>query len=257
MEEIVREGDTVLVLINEKRKFVARVERGKMLGTDKGYIPHDQLVGIPYGSVVKTSAGVPAFILKPLRQDYFAWLRRATQVIYPKDAAFMIYLSGIGPGSKVGEAGVGTGALSVAITSIIGDEGILYGFDISDRALECVKENLEKAGLRHRAVLLKHDVRLGINVEPLDAFFLDIPDPWNAITSVNRVLKPSAPILVYVPTINQVEKTVLAMCESKMFTDIHAYELLLREYLVNPGAVRPRTKMIGHTGYVIFARKVL
>lgn len=257
MEERVQEGAYILLLIDEKRRFVFKVERGKILGTDKGYILHDQLIGIPYGSVVKTSLGVPALVLKPIAQDYFAGLKRITQVVYPKDAALMIYLSGISPGSKVGEAGVGTGALSIVIASIIGDAGVLYGFDISDKALKHASENLEKAGLRHRVVLIKHDVRADLNVEPLDAFFLDIPDPWNAIVSVSRVLKASAPLLIYVPTINQVEKTVIALRESKLFGDVHVYELLLREYQVELGAVRPKTRMIGHTGYIIFARKIL
>lgn len=257
MEEVVKEGDSVLVLIDEKRKFVIRVERSKILGTDRGYILHDQLIGVPYGSTVKTSIGVPALILRPLRQDYFALLRRVTQVIHPKDAALMIYLSGISPGSKVGEAGVGTGALSIAIASIIGDNGTLYGFDVSDKALQCAAENLEKAGLRHRVVLTKRDVRLGVDVKYLDAFFLDIPDPWNAVVTVGNALKPSSPLLIYVPTVNQVERTVLALHESKLFGDIHVYELLLREYRVDPGAVRPRTKMIGHTGYIVFARRTL
>ncbi|MEM0001231.1 MAG: tRNA (adenine-N1)-methyltransferase [Desulfurococcaceae archaeon] len=257
MEEKIREGIPVLLVIDEKRRFVFKVERGKILGTDKGYILHDQLIGIPYGSVIKTSLGAPALVLKPTVQDYFAGLKRITQVIYPKDAALMVYLSGIGPGSKAGEAGVGSGALSIAIASIIGDAGVLYGFDISDEALKHASENLEKAGLRHRVVLLKQDVRADLSVEPLDAFFLDIPDPWNAVASVSRVLKASAPLLVYVPTVNQVEKTVTALRESRLFGDIHAYELLLREYQVEPGAVRPKTKMIGHTGYIVFARKVL
>lgn len=256
MEEQIREGDSVLILIDEKRKFLVKVERGKILGTDKGYVLHDQIIGQRYGSVVKTSMGVRALLLKPSRHDYVVSLRRTTQIIYPKDAAFMIYLSGIGPGSRVGEAGVGTGALSVAIASIIGDTGILYGFDVSDKALECTAQNLEKIGLRHRVVLIKRDVRADLDVEPLDAFFLDVPDPWNALLSVWRVLKPSAPLLVYVPTINQVEKTVTALRESKLFGDIHSYELLLREYVVEAGAVRPATRMIGHTGYIVFARKV-
>lgn len=256
MGEKIHEGSPVLVLIDEKRKFVIKVERGKILGTDKGYILHDQLIGTSYGSIIKTSMNVPALVLKPFRQD-FTGLKRVTQIIHPKDAAFMIYLSGIGPGSVVGEAGVGTGTLSIAIASIIGDIGALYGFDISDEALECAIENLEKAGLSHRVILIKQDVRTDLGVEPLDAFFLDIPDPWNAVMSVSKVLKPSAPLLAYVPTINQVERTVTALRDSKLFSDIHVYELLLREYQVEPGATRPSTKMTGHTGYIIFARRIL
>ncbi|MEM4557900.1 MAG: tRNA (adenine-N1)-methyltransferase [Desulfurococcaceae archaeon] len=257
--EITREGETVLVLIDSKRKFLTKLARGKILGTDKGYIHHDSMIGIPYGSTVKTSQGVTAYVLKPLRLDYYsAGVTRVTQVIHPKDVALMIYLSGISPGSRVGEAGVGSGVLTLAIASVIGDKGKLYGFDISDKALECARLNLEKTGLADRVDLRKHDVRTDLAIEEaLDAFFVDIPDPWNALRSISRVLKPSAPVLIYVPTVNQVEKTVLALRETGVFIDIHTYETLLREYRVEKDAVRPRSRMIGHTGYIVFARKSL
>jgi tRNA (adenine57-N1/adenine58-N1)-methyltransferase len=257
MLNITREGESVLVYIDDKRKFTVKLERGRVLGTDKGFISHDVLIGLPYGSPVKTSTGVQAYLLKPLRQDYLYGILRSTQIIYPKDAALMIYLSGIGCGSRVGEAGVGSGALSIAIASIICDEGRLYGYDISERALEVARGNLEMAGLLHRVILSKRDVREGIDVDSLDAFFLDIPDPWNAIKTVSISLKPSSPLLAYVPTVNQVEKTVLALRGSGVFRDIHVYEVLLREYSVEKDAVRPKTRMIGHTGYIIFARRVL
>ncbi|MEM4481291.1 MAG: tRNA (adenine-N1)-methyltransferase [Desulfurococcaceae archaeon] len=255
--ELIREGNRVLVLIDDKRRFVIRVERGKVLGTDKGYILHDDIVGLPYGSVVSTSSNAPATLLKPMRHDFIFGLKRKTQIIHPKDAALMLYLSGIGPGSRVGEAGVGTGSLTIALASVVGDEGKVYGFDISEDALKTAGINLEAAGLSRRVILSNRDVREAIEVEPLDAFFLDMPDPWDAVVSVGRALKASSPILVYVPTVNQVEKTVIALRESKIFQDIHAYELLLREYHVEKEAVRPLTRMIGHTGYIVFARRVL
>ncbi|MEM4717226.1 MAG: tRNA (adenine-N1)-methyltransferase [Desulfurococcaceae archaeon] len=254
--DTVREGDTVLVYIDEKRKFVIRAERGKILGTDRGYITHDEIIGRKYGELVKTSMNQEAYILKPLLQDYIAESKRVTQIIYPKDAGLITHLSSIGPGSKVGEAGVGTGALTITLATIIGDNGVVYGFDILDKAIECTRQNLEKTGLIHRVILMKKDIREDIDIEPLDAFFLDIPDPWNALRSVYNVLKPSRPILIFTPTVNQVEKTIIALL-GMPFIDIHVYETILREYMINPGAIRPRTRMIGHTGYIVFARKVI
>lgn len=255
---VVKEGDLVLIVVGEKRKFVIKVERGKILGTDIGYILHDELIGKPYGSRIETSTGLKALVLKPIRQDYYSrGFARATQVIHPKDVALVIYLSGIGPGSRVGEAGVGSGMLTLAIASIIGKSGRLYGFDTSERALECARANVEKAGFADIVVLEKRDVREELETEPLDAFFLDIPDPWNALKSVSKVLKPSGTLLIYVPTMNQVEKTVLALRESGLYADIKALEVMLRELHVERGAVRPATCMIGHTGYIVFARRLL
>lgn len=256
--EAIKPGDPVLIYLDEKRKYVTRAERGKITGTEFGFVKHDDIIGLPYGSVIKTSLGRDALLLKPLRQDYAQAAKRVTQIIYPKDAALMIYLSGLSPGWRVGEAGVGTGALTIALASFVGDSGRVYGFDISEKAIAIAESNLERAGLRHRAVLQLRDVREGVDVgEPLDSFFLDIPDPWNAIESVARALKPAGTLLIYVPTVNQVEKTVLALRGRGDFCDIRALEVLVRDYEVKEGATRPRTRMIGHTGYVIFARKTL
>ncbi|MCY0867922.1 MAG: tRNA (adenine-N1)-methyltransferase [Desulfurococcus sp.] len=257
MSGIIREGDSVLVVLDEKRRFIARVRRDGILGTDKGFVKLGDLIGKPYGVIVKTSQGFKALILKPLPHDYSTLLHRATQIIYPKDAGLMIHLSGIGPGSKIGEAGVGSGALTIVLANSIGDTGILYGFDISEKNLEVAKGNLEKAGLLERVRLLKHDIREPVSLPvDLDSFFLDIPDPWNALRVVAGLVRAGGTLLVYSPTINQVEKTVVELKKNPCFADIHSYEVLLREYKVEEGAVRPFTRMIGHTGYVVFARRV-
>lgn len=254
---IVREGDYIFLLIDRKRRYIVRVEKGKIFGTDKGYIKLDEVIGKPYGSTIKTSLGYKAYILKPLHHDILYGFKRVTQVIYPKDSSFMIFLSGIKPGSHVAEAGIGTGYLATYIATIIGSSGKLYAYDVRDDVLEAAKHNLEKAGLLERVVLKKKDVREGIDEKDLDAIFLDIPDPWNVVDHAYSSLKPSATLVVYVPTINQVEKTVLALKKHGGFTDICSYEILLREYQVEEGAVRPHTLMIGHTGYIVFSRKIL
>ncbi len=252
---MLKPGDKVLVYIDDKRRFIVELRKGSILGTDKGYIKHDDIIGREYGEVITTSRGVKAYILKPLIPDYLHAVRRVTQVIYPKDSSYMIYVSGIGPGSKVLEAGVGTGFLTISLANIVGNDGVVIGYDINPRHLEVARENLVKAGLIERVVLKVGDIRKNISETNLDAAFLDIPDPWNALKILYNALNPSAPLVVYVPTINQVEKTVLSMRKSTCFTMINAVELLLREYSVEENATRPKTLMIGHTGYIVYARK--
>ncbi len=244
----------MLVYIDDKRRFIVKLRSGSILGTDKGFIRHDDIIGKKYGDIVRTSRGVRAYILKPILPDYLHSFKRATQVIYPKDSAFMIYMSGIGPGSRVLEAGVGTGFLTLSLANIVGDEGLVIGYDVNPRHLETARRNLENAGVLHRVVLKQGDVRKGIQETGLDAAFLDIPDPWNALETIIRSLKPSSPVLTYIPTVNQVEKTVLAMRKRKCFTMVEAVEILLREYSVEENATRPRTLMIGHTGYIVYGR---
>ncbi len=256
--DIITYGDVVSVYIDEKRNFVIRLVKGGILGTDKGFIKHDHIVGKSYGEFVRTSRGVKAYILPPILLDKLKLLKRTTQVIYPKDLSFMIYLSGITPGSHVVEAGVGTGFLTLSLASFVGPQGRVYGFDVNKRRIRILKEALDVLGYEDRVELRVADIRrLQIDLPGIDAVFLDIPDPWDAIDTIYRVLKPGFPAIIYVPTVNQVEKTVLALREHGGFISIHAYELLLREYDVSKGATRPQTLMIGHTGYIIYARKVV
>ncbi len=256
-QDIINEGDLVHIVIDRKRRYIVKVSQGKILGTDKGFIKHSEIIGKPYGSTIKTSLGVKAYILKPLHHDLLHGYKRVTQVIYPKDSSLMIYLSGIGPGSRVVEAGIGTGFLATYIAHIIGDSGRLYAYDIREDFLETARRNLELAGLVHRVVFKHKDIREGIDEHGVDAVFLDMPDPWNVVEHAYNALKPSAPIIVYVPTINQVERTVLTLRRHRGFIDINAYETLYRDYVVEEGAVRPYTLMIGHTGYIVYARKIL
>ncbi|MET1160618.1 MAG: tRNA (adenine-N1)-methyltransferase [Thermoprotei archaeon] len=257
LDERLRYGSIVSIYIDDKRKFVIKLGERGILGTDKGFVKHDDIVGKKYGDYVLTSQGYKAFLLRPLPQDYQYGIKRITQIIYPKDASLMIYLSGISCGSRVLEAGVGTGFLTINLARSVCTNGRVYGYDIVPEHLEVAKENLEKTGYIDRVELKLQDVRKGVKLSDIDAVFYDLPDPWNAIDTAYTVLKPSSPILIYVPTVNQVEKTVISLREHGGFIDIHVYETFVREYEVSPGATRPKTTMIGHTGYIIFARKVL
>ncbi|ABN69977.1 tRNA (adenine-57, 58-N(1)-) methyltransferase [Staphylothermus marinus F1] len=251
-------GDLALIYIDSKRKYLVKLEEGKILGTDKGFIKHEDIIGKKYGDIIYTNRNVKAYILKPLLIDLLQGLKRVTQIIYPKDSSLMIYLSSITPGSLVLEAGVGSGFLTASLANFVGDSGKIIGFDIREDHLLKASENLEKLGFDRRVELILGDIREESIVvdEVFDAVFYDLPDPWNALNTAYRALKPSSPILIYVPTVNQIEKTVLSMREHGGFIDIHVYEVLLREYSVEKNATRPYTLMIGHTGYIVFARKI-
>ena len=252
-------GDIVTIYIDQKRIYTIRLTKNNILGTDKGYIKHNNIVGKRYGEHIYTSQGVKAYLLKPLLIDYLHAINRVTQIIYPKDSSLMIYLSSINPDSKILEAGVGTGFLTISLANFISNRGKVIGFDIRKEHLEIAKHNLEKAGLIDKVQLVLGDIRDPsiVQEEVFDTVFYDLPDPWNALETAYRALKPSMPILIYVPTVNQVEKTVVTMKKFSKFIDIHVYEVLLREYLAEKGATRPKTFMIGHTGYIVFARKIV
>ncbi|MEM0355802.1 MAG: tRNA (adenine-N1)-methyltransferase [Desulfurococcaceae archaeon] len=249
-------GDLVLLYIDHKRKAIVKLVEKGVTGFDKGFVKHDDIVGKSFGEHVYTNRGHRVYLLEPLLMDYATLISRRTQIVYPKDASLIILLANVKPGSRVLEAGVGSGHLTTILASIIGDNGRLYGFDIDKDCLETTRSNLEKLNLHRRVELKLHDIRIDPGLRDLDAVILDIPDPWNALETVLSVLKPSHPLVAFQPTMNQVEKTVIAMRKTGCFVDIHVYETLLRELKVEEGAVRPYTTAISHTGYIVFGRKI-
>lgn len=250
------EGDLVLLYIDERRSRLFRVKRGIIISTDKGAVRSDDVIGKEWGSIIKLSTGAKAYILRPTLMDtIMKGYRRVTQVIYPKDLSLILLLSGIGQGSKVIESGVGTGFLTTVLAHYVGDEGHVYGYEIRKEFAEAALKNLRLAGLSNRVTIKVKDIKEGIDESGLDAAFLDLPDPWDALEHVHKALKPSAPTLIFVPSVNQIIKTLHALLKMD-FVDIHVYETLLREYQHDPDALRPQTLSVTHTGYVIFARTV-
>ena len=251
----IRPGDRVLFYIDPKRRFVQVIREGGILGTDKGFVRHEEVIGREIGEFVTTSKGVRVHLLRPLPVDFLASMKRATQVIYPKDVSLITYLAGVTEGSRVLEGGVGTGHVTAVLAYLVGDSGKVYAVDIDEAKLRKAAENLERLGLAKRVVFVKRDIREGVDERDFDASILDIPDPWNAVKAVYDSLKSGSPLVAFLPTVNQVEKTVASM--QGLFVDIHVYEVLLREYIVSREGTRPSPRMTGHTGYIVFGRKIL
>ncbi len=244
-----------MVYIDDRRSKLIRVSMGKDFSTDKGTMRVDDLVGLNFGDSVKLSTGADAYLLKPTLMDYMVkGFKRVTQVIHPKDLGLILLMSDIGPGSKVIEGGVGTGFTTAVIAKYVGDEGHVYAYEVNKDHLEVAQRNLKLVGLDHRVTFRNKDVRSDVEDFNADSAILDIPDPWNALNALAKALKPSATLISFLPTINQVEKLVMQASSTKSFVDIRTYEVMLREYEVKKEAVRPKSRMIGHTGYVVFMR---
>ena len=249
----INEGDVVVLRIDNKRVYLTRVTRGKEFHTDKGFIRFDEVIGKEYGSYVETSKGFRVYILRPTPFDIYFGLNRPSQVLYPKDIAYMIYSAGLRAGHKVLEAGTGSGFLALTLAYFLDGTGTVISYDIREDMQDAARRNAQMLGITNIEFRLK-DVREGFDEEGADAVFLDMPDPWNAVEPAYRALKPSASLVVFVPTANQVEKTALAM-QDKGFVDVHAEELILREYQVKENATRPKNIGVMHTGYIIRGRK--
>lgn len=256
MPNHIKFGDLVLVVFDEKRKYLLRVEP-KEFHTDRGFFKVEELVGLKYGSKHKTNLGYEFRVWKPVLPEVITKIPRKTQIIYPKDSSFILLLSSVGPGSRVVEAGSGSGALTIVLAYYVKPDGKVYSYEIVEERLKDVRKLLEKLGLNDYVELRNKDVREGIDEREVDSVILDLADPWNVLEPAYRALKPSGTLICFVPTVNQLEKLSTSIIEHGGFEDPKAYEMLLREYKLKKGEVRPHTWIVGHTGYIVFTRKAV
>jgi len=248
------EGDYILLYLNQRKTYLVKVEAGKSFHTHKGFIKFDDLIGKDYSSYILSSLGVEFTALKPLLRDFIMKSVRKTQITYPKDIALIVMFSGIGPGSRVVEAGTGTGALTTALAHYVKPVGRVYSYEIREEFLKTAEKNLKRAGLIDFVELKNKDVTAGIDESDVDAVILDLATPWLVVFHAYNALKHCRTIVSFSPTIDQVVKTVEALNENG-FVDMETVECLMRGMQTERGKTRPQTLMTGHTGYITFARK--
>jgi tRNA (adenine57-N1/adenine58-N1)-methyltransferase len=256
MTEVIAAGDDVYLYLDRKRTYLVKVEEEKSFHTHKGYIQLGDLIGKEYGTRISSSMDVEFVALKPNLRDYIFKTNRRTQISYPKDIALIIMYSGIGPGSRVVEAGTGTGALTSAIAHYIKPTGHVYTYEVRQEFQKNAKKNLERAGLLDYVELKEGDVTQGIEEKELDAVILDMATPWLVVPHAYDTLKGSGVLVSFSPTIDQVVNVVEALAECG-FVGVETVETLIRFMQVARGKTRPQTVMTGHTGYLTFARKAI
>ena len=250
----IRDSDYVLLYLSRRKTYLVRVEKGETFHTHRGFIEFDDLIGKEYGVRVLSNLRTEFVALKPLLRDYIFKSMRKTQITYPKDVALIVMFSGIGPGSRIVEAGTGTGALTTALAHYAKPDGKVYSYEIREGFLKNAEKNLKRTGLTDFVELKNKDVTVGIDENDVDTVILDLATPWLVVPHAYTALKPCGTIVSFSPTIDQVVKTVEAL-EENSFIDIESVECLMRRMQVARGKTRPQTLMTGHTGYVTFARK--
>ena len=258
--EIIEENDLIFLILDDRRRWILPVKAGDTFHTHKGIIEFDDIIGQKFGTVVFSkpyeTQGYKFYILKPLPSDYVIHMVRKTQIIYPEDAGMIILYSGIGPGSIVIEAGCGSGALTCILGNYVRPHGHIYSYDIREKSITRAKKNIERAKLNETVSIKFGDIiKDNLNCSNVDSVVLDIAEPWNAIERVKSYLKQSGTIVSFSPTIEQVKKTTFALKEHN-FVEINTYELIKRKIQVKKNATRPEVRMIGHTGYLTFGRKI-
>jgi len=259
-EDLIQENDLIFLILDERRRWLLEVKPGGTFHTHRGIIDFDDIIGRKFGTCVFSkpyeTAGYKFFVLKPLPSDYILHMARKTQIIYPEDAGLILIYSGIGPGSMVIEAGSGSGALSCILGNYVRPNGHVYSYDIREKSLKRAKKNIAKANLEeYITIRFGNILEDELNHKNFDSVVLDMPQPWQAIEIVKKYLKLSGTIVSFSPTIEQVKKTTFALKENE-FIEINTYELIKRRIQVKPNATRPETRMVGHSGYITFARNL-
>jgi tRNA (adenine57-N1/adenine58-N1)-methyltransferase len=251
-------GDLVL-LVNEKdrRLFIRMLKPGDQLQTHRGMVLHDDLIGLPYGTQVRSHLGFPFYLLPPSTDEIIRNIRRESQIIFPKDSGYIMMKLGIKPGSVVVEAGTGSGGLCLALALIVGDTGHVYSYDDRPKMLSLAAWNLERVGVEHRVTLKNRDILDGFEETSVDAVFLDVREPWQALDQAHAALSGGGILGCIVPTGNQLVELIGRLDAHPGFGFIEAEELLLRPYKTVPARIRPADQIVGHTGFLIFARAII
>jgi tRNA (adenine57-N1/adenine58-N1)-methyltransferase len=258
-------GERITLSDPKGRRHSVVLTEGTSFHTAKGGISHDELIGGPEGVVVRSTGGVEYLALRPLLSEFVVAMPRGAQVVYPKDAAQIVMGTDIFPGARVLEAGVGSGALTSVLLRAVGPAGRVVSYERRDDFAAIARKNVESfLGRGHPA----WELRVGDLVESLtaqaeagetetvDRVVLDMLAPWECVDAVAAVLEPGGMLCCYLATTTQLARTVETLRVHGGFTEPEASESLVRGWQAEGLAVRPKHAMVGHTGFLVFARRL-
>jgi tRNA (adenine57-N1/adenine58-N1)-methyltransferase len=251
-------GDRIQLTDPKGKLYSFTITPGKEWHTHKGWIVHDELIGLPEGSVVSTTAGLKFTAFIPLLSDYVLSMPRGATIVYPKDAAMIVGVADVYPGAHVLEAGVGSGALSLSLLRAVGPSGSLDSFERRDDFADIARSNVENyfGSLPEHWSLTVGSVQEIDSKKIYDRVILDMLAPWECVEMAAKVLRPGGVFLAYVATTTQLSATAEALKSDGHFTEPESSETIVRGWHHEGLAVRPQQRMIGHTGFLIQSRRM-
>jgi tRNA (adenine57-N1/adenine58-N1)-methyltransferase len=251
-------GDRVQLTDAKGKMHTITLKEAGEWHTHKGWLVHDEVVGLPQGSVVETTAGLRFLAFKPLLGDFVLSMPRGATIVYPKDAALIVGFADIAPGTHVLEAGVGSGALTISLLRAVGHGGSVDSFERRDEFAEIATRNVQEyfKGLPSNWSLTVGSVQDADRSKKYDRIVLDMLSPWECVELADEVLHPGGVFLAYVATTTQLSVTAEAIKSSGRFTEPESSESLVRGWHHEGLAVRPDHRMIAHTGFLIQARRL-
>jgi len=251
-------GDRVQLTDAKGKMHTITLQLNQEWHTHNGWLVHNEVVGLPEGSVVETTGGLKFLAFKPLLADYVLAMPRGATIVYPKDAAMILGLADIAPGVNVLEAGVGSGALSISLLRAVGSKGSVDSFEKREEFATIATRNVNQYFGENPS---NWNLELGAvqdfdHVKQYDRVVLDMLAPWECIDMASKVLVPGGVFIAYVATTTQLSQTAEAIKASACFTEPESSETIVRGWHHEGLAVRPQHRMIAHTAFLIMARRL-
>jgi tRNA (adenine57-N1/adenine58-N1)-methyltransferase len=248
-----RVGERVLLVDTKDRRYLVRLREGATFHTHSGLVAHADLIGSTEGATVEANTGRRFLVLRPTLADVVLKMPRGAQVIYPKDLGAILLAADIGPGMRVLESGVGSGALSM---TLLRAGAAVVGYELREEFAATARENVVALlGDRVEYTIEIRDVTAGIDERDLDRVLLDMPSPWDVVEAAAVALRPGGILLCYLPTINQTAQLRTALAGGPWGL-AESFELLRRSWHIEARSVRPDHRMVAHTGFLTTARRL-
>jgi tRNA (adenine57-N1/adenine58-N1)-methyltransferase catalytic subunit len=255
MSAVAKEGDVVLLVSPDGKRYLIRLKPAEEWHCHKGCIHHDELIGKPLGRTLHTQHGYAILALEPSTHDLIHGLPRTTQIIYSKDAAQIVMRLSLYPGRTVVEAGTGSAGLTMMLARATMPSGRVYSYETRPESFDMARGNLEDLGLLPNVTLYNEDITGGFHETDVDAVFLDLREPWLFLNHAWAALKGSGFFGSLIPTVNQAEHLVAGL-QALSFGDIRMEEISVRPWKTVAARLRPEDRMIAHSAFLIFARKI-
>lgn len=250
-----KEGDVIGLSSNDGKKWFVKLEK-RTFGTHKGNINLEEIIGNNEGFEAQTNLGHKIYVFYPsLEEIILYYIKRNTQIAYPKDIGYIILKLGVKEGMKIIECGTGTGATTLVFSYFVGASGKIYTYENRKEFTEKAQNLIKEFGFEERVVFKTKDISEGFDEKDADILFLDIKNPQDYVEKTFSSLKNGGTFCIIVPTTNQVSDVLMAL-EKIYLPDVEVSEILLRKYKTNYARLRPNDIMIGHTVYIITGRKI-
>ncbi|MCY4576503.1 MAG: tRNA (adenine-N1)-methyltransferase [Chloroflexi bacterium] len=254
-------GDLVLLIDRKRRKYLITLQDGGEFHSHAGIIQHDDMIGQPEGSEFRTAQKGGVYLaIRPTLGDYILTMKRGATPIYPKDIGAILTHADIRPGARVVEAGIGSGALTIALLQAVGESGRVYSYenreDFAALAQGNVSEFLPAESANRLTVHVSDIYSDGINEDDVDRVVLDLPEPSRVIPHAREAMRPGGIFLAFVPTTLQLHRLWQQLDADPVFDLIDQFEIALRQWDAGPQTLRPAHRMVAHTGFITTARRL-